>query len=143
MIIHAISGDWLKFAALNVINVLLLLLIFVWEKQPLILSWIVVAASAIILCFAPVALSSSMTLLTLFLCYTLLPLQLKPSALAAIIITLLALIIQFFHYAKPREVSIWVYSAAKEKLPFPYIIRGTPKRKKVGARVKNTKKCRQ
>ena len=84
-----------------------------------------------------------MTLLTLFLCYTLLPLQLKPSALAAVIITLLALIIQIFHYAKPREVSIWVYSAVKEKLPFPYIIHGAPKGKKVEARVKNTEECPQ
>uniref|UniRef100_A0A1I7RZD0 adenylate cyclase n=1 Tax=Bursaphelenchus xylophilus TaxID=6326 RepID=A0A1I7RZD0_BURXY len=94
MAVHAVSSSWFRFAAINIITLLLILLLCVWKKQTLALSWVVIVSSGVLLCFAPLSLRSSLTVLMLFLCYTLLPLQLKPSAIAAVFITSIALLLE-------------------------------------------------
>uniref|UniRef100_A0A915CPB8 adenylate cyclase n=1 Tax=Ditylenchus dipsaci TaxID=166011 RepID=A0A915CPB8_9BILA len=104
MVIHSIFSNWIRFAAINLVNVLLILLILVWKKQPLALSWIVVFSSLILLCLSPPVLHSSFAILNLFLCYTLLPLQLQASALAAFIVTLVALGLQVLNGADSKQL---------------------------------------
>lgn len=104
MVTHAIKHDWFLFAAINIVNMLLILLICVWKKQTVALTWIVVASCMLLLCFAPDNLRSSLAVLVLFLCYTLLPLQLKPSALAAMSITVVAGTLEIIYYTSVKQV---------------------------------------
>uniref|UniRef100_A0AC35FJU9 GGDEF domain-containing protein n=1 Tax=Panagrolaimus sp. PS1159 TaxID=55785 RepID=A0AC35FJU9_9BILA len=90
-VVLGIYGEWTKLAALNVINVGLVLMLLFWDRQPLTFSWVVVSSCLILIVFSPAVMSSSIALLTLFLCYTMMPLQLKSSAVAATILTLAAL----------------------------------------------------
>ena len=104
--IHSIFGNWLHFAALNILNILNILLLIFWKKQPLRLSWAVVGLAMGILCLAPPVLHSSFAILILFLCYTLLPLQLCETALAALLITALALALQFINGAGFKQARL-------------------------------------
>lgn len=45
MATHAIRSNWFLFAAINIINMMLILLIFVWKRQTVALTWIVVVSS--------------------------------------------------------------------------------------------------
>uniref|UniRef100_A0A914P463 adenylate cyclase n=1 Tax=Panagrolaimus davidi TaxID=227884 RepID=A0A914P463_9BILA len=90
-VVLGIYGEWTKLAALNVINVALVLMLLFWDRQPLTFSWVVVCSCLILIVFSPAVMSSSIALLTLFLCYTMMPLQLKSSAVAATLLTLAAL----------------------------------------------------
>lgn len=85
---------------------LLIMLICVWKRQTIALTWIVVASSMLLLCFAPHTLRSSLAVLVLFLCYTLLPLQLKPSAIAASAITVVAGILEIIYYTNIKQVHL-------------------------------------
>ncbi|KAI6222383.1 Adenylyl cyclase V [Aphelenchoides fujianensis] len=98
MIFHAVAANWIRFAAINIVNMLLILLICVWKQQTLALTWIVVASCMVLLSFAPDILRSALTVLVLFLCYTLLPLQLRPSALAAVAITSVAVVLEIINF---------------------------------------------
>ncbi|KAI1705680.1 adenylate and guanylate cyclase catalytic domain-containing protein [Ditylenchus destructor] len=104
MVIHAVFANWIRLAIINLVNVLLILLILVWKKQPLALSWIVVASSLVLLCLSPAVLHSSFAILILFLCYTLLPMQLQASALAAGIVTAIALGLQLWNGADSKQI---------------------------------------
>lgn len=82
------------------------MLVLVWKKHPLALSWLVVVACVFLLSLSPTVLQSSLILLILFLCYTLLPMQLGPSALAALLISLISLALRFLVDGDQRKVSI-------------------------------------
>ncbi|KAI6200887.1 Adenylyl cyclase V [Aphelenchoides besseyi] len=103
MVIHAVSANWFRFAAINIVNMLLILLICVWKKQTVALTWIVVGSCMILLSFAPDSLRSALTVLVLFLCYTLLPLQLRPSAIAAVTITLVAVVLEVINFISVKQ----------------------------------------
>lgn len=90
-VVLGIYEEWTKLAALNVINVGLLLMLLFWNRQPLTFSWVVVCSCLILIIFSPSVMSSSIALLTLFLCYTMMPLQLRSSALAASLLSIAAL----------------------------------------------------
>ncbi|KAH7731120.1 CRE-ACY-4 protein [Aphelenchoides avenae] len=95
MFVQAVFSSWPKFAVINVINILFVMLVLVWKRHPLALSWLVVVACIFLLSLSPAVLQSSLTLLILFLCYTLLPMQLGPSALAALLISFVSLALRF------------------------------------------------
>lgn len=97
MSLHAFLSNWVQFAVINFVNVLLILLLIVWKRQPLTLSWVVVGCAITISAFAPAFLQSSFAILALYLCYTLLPLQLRPSAFAALGVTLSALTLHLYN----------------------------------------------
>jgi hypothetical protein len=110
MATHAIRSNWFLFAAINIINMMLILLIFVWKRQTFALTWIVVISCMLLLCFAPQSLRSTLAILILFLCYTLLPLQLKPSALAAGAITIVAGVLEIVYYTgSAKQVNIFYF----------------------------------
>lgn len=107
MTLHSILSNWFRFAIINLVNVILVLLLLVWKRQPLTLSWLVVGCAIVILGFAPSFLQSSFAILTLYLCYTLLPLQLRPSAVAALAVTISALILHLYNEGTElRKVNI-------------------------------------
>lgn len=79
------------------------MLIFVWRKQSA--TWIVVVSCMLLLCLAPTSLRSALAVLVLFLCYTLLPLELKSSAIAAGSITAVAGVMEIFYYTSMKQVN--------------------------------------
>uniref|UniRef100_A0A7E4V1G9 adenylate cyclase n=1 Tax=Panagrellus redivivus TaxID=6233 RepID=A0A7E4V1G9_PANRE len=91
IVVLGIFEDWIKVAALNVLNIGLILMLFFWDRQPLAFSWVLVAACLVLIGFSPAVMSSTTALLTLFLGYTMMPLQLGASAAAAFLITMTAL----------------------------------------------------
>ncbi|EPB65322.1 hypothetical protein ANCCEY_15615, partial [Ancylostoma ceylanicum] len=64
-----------------------------------VLSSVVIVCSVVLLACAPYIVHSSLTLLILFLCYTLLPLPLLPTALAAAVVSATGLSIQLINNA--------------------------------------------
>lgn len=77
----------------------------IWRRHDhVILSWTVVGCSLLILTAAPVSLLSSFALLLLFLCYTLLPLQLMHSLIAASLVTGTTLTVHIFRVHNLKQV---------------------------------------
>src|SRR3954470_6413417 len=105
MTIHMVFANWVRLAILNFTTILLILMLFFWKRQPFkLVSWMVVAISIVLLCLTPSILHSSFSLLILFICYTLLPLQLRETLAAAAAITAVALAVQLFKGPTTREI---------------------------------------
>lgn len=112
--IHSLLSNWVRLAAINIINIFLISLICLWKRQRYVLSWISVVSALLLLCLSPPVLHSSISILILFLCYTLLPLQLQPSALTAISVTFVALLLQFLNGADIKQVFFNTYLRAAQ-----------------------------
>uniref|UniRef100_A0A1I7YU17 PRA1 family protein n=1 Tax=Steinernema glaseri TaxID=37863 RepID=A0A1I7YU17_9BILA len=101
---NAISGEWILFAALCVVllGIVAPMCIFSQNNRT-VLSGAVVFCAVILLAVTPIMLHSSMTLLVLFLVYTLLPLQLLHTVSGALFVTVTALVIQYVHFQDWRQ----------------------------------------
>lgn len=88
MAVLAMYGNWMKFALINIFNISLMMSLFFWDKSPQLFSWFVIGFCLLLIGLSPAVLSSSLSILTLFMCYTMMPFQLTSSAIAAALITL-------------------------------------------------------
>lgn len=88
MAVLAMYGNWMKFAFINIFNIALMMSLFFWEKSPQLFSWFVIGFCLLLIGLSPTVLSSSISILTLFMCYTMMPFQLAASAIAAALITI-------------------------------------------------------
>lgn len=105
--INFLIPNWLRLTAINIINIFLILLICLWKRQHLALSWMAVFSAIVLLFLSPPILYSSISILILYLCYTLLPLQLQPSALTAITVTIVSILLQIFNGADYKQVGLF------------------------------------
>ncbi|CAJ0581044.1 unnamed protein product, partial [Mesorhabditis spiculigera] len=94
--LHGFHGDWILFGILFLICGVLVTLSIVYKGNPQLLSWILIFCSALFVGCAPVHLRTSLTILVIFLTYTLLPLPLLPTLAAAFVVTITGLAIHFF-----------------------------------------------
>ncbi|KAK0418163.1 hypothetical protein QR680_013407 [Steinernema hermaphroditum] len=101
---NAISGEWAMFSVLCGVLFCIVVLMCISHNSRTLLSGAVVLCAVILLAVTPIMLHSSMTLLVLFLVYTLLPLQLIHTVCAALFVTVTALVIQFVHFQDPRQL---------------------------------------
>ncbi|VDK51357.1 unnamed protein product [Anisakis simplex] len=99
-------GIWPIVVILTLLDAFIVALL-VWRRQDhILLSWIVIGCSVLMLISAPLSLLSSFALLILFLCYTLLPLQLIHSVTAASLITVTVLALHIYQVHTFRQVII-------------------------------------
>ncbi|KAK6739560.1 hypothetical protein RB195_008202 [Necator americanus] len=91
--------EWILLMFLVIIDVVVLGWTIFHKGNCYVLSSVVVVCSVVLLACAPYIVHSSLTLLILFLCYTLLPLPLLPTALAAAVISATGLSIQLINSA--------------------------------------------
>ncbi|KAF7640270.1 hypothetical protein Mgra_00000098 [Meloidogyne graminicola] len=84
--VHAIVGNWLRFAF--AVNLLVFLFITTWRWRSPLFSWAVLISSLCLLILSPPTFVSLLAILLLLLCYTAMPLQLKASLLAAFAISI-------------------------------------------------------
>ena len=122
MAVLGMYGRWMELAFLNVINIALILSLFVWDKRPLTFSWLVIGFFILLIQLSPTVMSSSIALLTLFMCYTMMPLQLTSSAVAAGLITLASICRTVFDTQDVSQV-IFIFYVEFCKLVLNFCIR--------------------
>ncbi|TKR67787.1 hypothetical protein L596_023882 [Steinernema carpocapsae] len=103
-VLNAIFAEWVMLGGVIGVLLCILILMCISHNSRTVLSGTVVLCSVILLATTPIMLHSSMTLLVLFLCYTLLPLQLIHTFLAALFVTFTALVIQYVHFQDWRQL---------------------------------------
>ncbi|WKY00497.1 hypothetical protein Q1695_014943 [Nippostrongylus brasiliensis] len=91
--------EWILLGILVIIDVFVLGWAIFHKGNSIVLSSVVIVCSVVLLACAPYIVHSSLTLLILFLCYTLLPLPLIPTTLAAAVVSATGLSIQLLNNA--------------------------------------------
>uniref|UniRef100_A0A0K0F830 adenylate cyclase n=1 Tax=Strongyloides venezuelensis TaxID=75913 RepID=A0A0K0F830_STRVS len=104
IILHSINEDWIKLAILSSITVVLFISCCLTKSNAYVISILIVITSGILLGTIPILLHSCMALLLLFICYTLLPLQLRPSILAASVLTIITVATHCVHFSDWRSL---------------------------------------
>uniref|UniRef100_A0A9J2PCN2 adenylate cyclase n=1 Tax=Ascaris lumbricoides TaxID=6252 RepID=A0A9J2PCN2_ASCLU len=105
-LVTIVSGVWPMVIVLAILDAFIAAML-IWRRHDhVILSWTVVGCSLLILTAAPVSLLSSFALLLLFLCYTLLPLQLMHSLIAASLVTGTTLTVHIFRVHNLKQLII-------------------------------------
>lgn len=99
---------WFAIGILILLDVSLIGLLIWQRRDHFLLSWIIVSCCIILLIAAPISSLTSLAILLLFLCYTLLPLQIFHSIIAAIFISFTAIIIRFISTKTSKQVSIFI-----------------------------------
>ncbi|GMT17702.1 hypothetical protein PFISCL1PPCAC_8999 [Pristionchus fissidentatus] len=92
-----LQGQWWSAVALLVSCLLVAVLIVLYRGNAQIISWILVVYSLILVACSPPVLHSALTLLIIFMCYTLLPLPFMPTVIAALLISIIGILVQFIH----------------------------------------------
>ncbi|CAJ0942778.1 unnamed protein product, partial [Mesorhabditis belari] len=96
--LHALNASWALFSVLILVCFALVGTALGYEGNPQFLSGILIVCSAVFVFCAPTHLHSSVTILVIFLTYTLLPLPLFPTLGAALFVSLTGLAIHFFAF---------------------------------------------
>ncbi|XGW17237.1 hypothetical protein V3C99_002110 [Haemonchus contortus] len=91
--------EWILLIFLAVVDLFILGWVIFHKGNSIVLSSVVILCSVVLLACAPYIVHSSLTLLILFLCYTLLPLPLIPTASAAAVVSATGLSIQLINNA--------------------------------------------
>lgn len=105
--VHLILSNWFRFSLISFVNIILIFLFFNCKSHPFKFLWIVIGCIIVSFLIAPTFLQSSFAIIALYLCYTLLPLQLKASAFAAFVVTLSAFILYLYNHGLESKAVIF------------------------------------
>ena len=97
ILVHTASGSYYFVALLLILDCFLTFLLLKCRRKQILPAIFVISCSIIVLSAAPYLLLPSISLLISFICYTLLPLQLLHTLIAALILSLATIIVHTVH----------------------------------------------